>query len=403
MRYRTCLWAVAACLLWGISAQAQPPSAAREFNGLNSNLGNLHRLSNAESRSISPENFNGEKGKAGMATKGAGSNAARELGQGWKVSPCVVIKAKSTYTVAEIDGSGAIQQIWMTPSPLDKTRLNILRFYWDGETEPSVEVPLGDFFACGWGKYCQINSLPVCVNPGSAFNCYWTMPFRKKAKITLENLDDKDMVLYYQVNYTLTDVPNDAAYFHAQFRRTKKLPAKTVYTILDGVEGRGQYVGTYMAWESRSPGWWGEGEIKFYFDGDKKFPTICGTGTEDYFCGSYDFEDQEAHRYVPFSTPYSGLAQVIPPDTIYDTVPQRFGLYRWHIADPIRFKKDMKVTIQALGWKNNGAYLPLEDDMASVAYWYQTEPHAKFPAFPDKADLIVEPLKVVKPAQKPDK
>ena len=174
-------------------------------------------------------------------------------------------------------------------------------------------MPLGDFFACGWGKYCQINSLPVCVNPGSAFNCYWTMPFRKKAKITLENLDDQDMVLFYQVNYTLTDVPNDAAYFHAQFRRTRKLPAKTVYTILDNVEGRGQYVGTYMAWESRSPGWWGEGEIKFYFDGDKEFPTICGTGTEDYFCGSYDFEHPETHHYVPFSTPYAGWPQVFRP------------------------------------------------------------------------------------------
>ena len=175
-------------------------------------------------------------------------------------------------------------------------------------------MPLGDFFACGWGKYCQINSLPVCVNPGSAFNCYWTMPFRKKAKITMENLDDKDMTLYYQINYTLTDVPDDAAYFHAQFRRVHKLPAKSVYTILDGVQGRGQYVGTYLAWEVRSPGWWGEGEIKFFLDGDKEFPTICGTGTEDYFCGSYNFENRETQRYQTFSTPYTGLAQVLPPD-----------------------------------------------------------------------------------------
>ncbi len=402
MRYQTFLWAIVASLAWCALGQAQPPAEVGRFNGLNMNLGNLSRLSNAESRSISAENPTGEKGKAGMAVKGLNKDCARELGRGWKVSPCVRIKTKSTFTVADIDGSGAIQQIWLTPSPIDKTRLYILRFYWDGETEPSVEAPLGDFFACGWGKYCQINSLPVCVNPGSAFNCYWTMPFRKKAKITLENLDDKDMVLYYQVNYTLTDVPKDAAYFHAQFRRTRKLPAKTVYTILDGVQGRGQYVGTYMAWESRSPGWWGEGEIKFYFDGDKEFPTICGTGTEDYFCGSYDFEDSETHRYVPFSTPYSGLAQVIPLNTIY-VPPQRFGLYRWHIADPVRFKQDMKVTMQALGWKDNGAYLPLEDDLASVAYWYQTEPHAKFPTLPSKADLLVEPLKLAKPAKEAGK
>ena len=391
---RTCLWAVVGSLLWCAAGQAQSASAPDQFNGLGSNLGNLHRLSAAQSRSISPENFTGEKGKAATATEGTGKHASRELGRGWKVSPSVLIKAKSTFTVAEINGSGAIQQIWLTPSPITKTRLFILRFYWDGETEPSVEVPLGDFFACGWGKYCQINSLPVCVNPGSALNCYWTMPFRKKAKITLQNLDDNDMGLYYQVNYTLTKVPDDAAYFHAQFRRANKLKAKDVYTILDGVRGRGQYVGTYLAWEVHSPGWWGEGEIKFYLDGDKKFPTICGTGTEDYFCGSYDFED-ENHRYHTFSTPYTGLAQVLPPDAIYESL-QRFGLYRWHVADPVRFEKDLKVTIQALGWKTGGRYLPLEDDIASVAYWYQTEPHAKFPALPAKDRLAIKPVEEVR-------
>jgi hypothetical protein len=382
-----------------LAGQAQTPGEPGHFNGLDMTLGNLPRLSQARSRSISPENFKGEKGKAAMATKGAGEGAAHDLGQGWKVSPSVSIKAKSTFTVAEINGSGAIQQIWMTPAPLDKTRLYILRFYWDGETEPSVEVPLGDFFACGWGKYCQINSLPVCVNPGSAFNCYWNMPFRKKAKITLQNLDEKDMSLYYQVNYTLTDVPNDAAYFHAQFRRTNKLAAKSVYTLLDGVTGRGQYVGTYLAWEVHSPGWWGEGEIKFYLDGDKKFPTICGTGTEDYFCGSYNFENQETHRYQTFSTPYSGLAQVLPPDITYQPG-QRFGLYRWHIADPVRFEKDLKVTIQALGWKGP-KYLPLQDDIASVSYWYQSEPHAKFPPLPAANKLVIKSQ--IMAAPKPEK
>jgi hypothetical protein len=214
------------------------------------------------------------------------------------------------------------------------------------------------------------------------------MPFRKKAKITLENLDDNDMVLYYQVNYTLTDVPKDAAYFHAQFRRTRKLPAKHVYTILDNVQGRGQYVGTYLAWESRSTGWWGEGEIKFYFDGDKEFPTICGTGTEDYFCGSYNFENSETHRYECFTTPYAGLSQVICPDGVYQSQ-QRFGLYRWHITDPIRFEENLKVTIQALGWRDGGRYLPLQDDIASVAYWYQTLPTVSFPALPDKDYLEI--------------
>jgi len=397
MRRGTLAWAVAAVLGWGAIGYAQGPG---RFNGLNVGLGSLYRMSEAQTRSISPENFTGEKGKAGMATEGTGQNAARELGQKWKISPSVRIKAKSTYTLAEIDGSGAIQQIWMTPAPLDKTRFNILRFYWDGEEEPSVEVPLGDFFACGWGKYCQINSLPVCVNPGSAFNCYWTMPFRKKARITMENLDERDMVLYYQINYTLTRVPEDAACFHAQFRRVGKLPVKTDYTILDGVRGRGQYVGTYLAWEVRSPGWWGEGEIKFFMDGDKEFPTICGTGTEDYFCGSYNFENQATRRYQTFSTPYTGLAQVLPPEVIY--VPgQRFGLYRWHVVDPVRFTEDLKVTIQALGWQSGGRYLPLEDDIASVAYWYQAEPHAKFPPLPAKEELAVKPISIAPP--KPQK
>jgi hypothetical protein len=398
MLHRICLFMVVAGLLPSSFISAQTPARSSQFNGLDMGLGNLSRLSNARSRSISPENFTGEKGRAGMATEGTGKTPARELGRGWKVSPSVPIKAKSTFTIAKIDGSGAIQQIWMTPAPIDKTRLFILRFYWDGEVEPSIEVPLGDFFACGWGKYCQINSLPVCVNPGSAFNCYWNMPFRKQARITLENLDDQDMTLYYQVNYTLTEVPNDAAYFHAQFRRVNRLPAKSVYTLLDGVSGCGHYVGTYLAWEVRSPGWWGEGEIKFYLDGDKNFPTICGTGTEDYFCGSYNFENQETHRYQTFSTPYTGLAQVLPPDVTY--VPgQRFGLYRWHIADPVRFQKDLKVTIQALGWKDNGAYLPLEDDIASVAYWYQSEPHAKFPRLPTAGQLTIGPLAVGKPSR----
>jgi hypothetical protein len=359
------------------------------FNGLGLNLGNLSRLSNAKTRSISPENFNGEKGKAGMSTDGAAKGAARDLGQGWKVSPFVEVGAKSTFTIAEITGPGAIQQMWLTPAPLDKTRWNILRFYWDDETEPSIECPLGDFFACGWGRYCQISSLPVCVNPGSAFNCYWQMPFRKKARITLENLDDRPMTIYYQVNYTLTDVPEDEAYFHAQFRRENPLKTKGLHTILDGVQGVGHYVGTYLAWGVHNTGWWGEGEIKFFIDGDKEFPTICGTGTEDYFCGSYDFEvrgaDGKGH-YTEFSTPYSGMPQVIRPDGLYDSQ-ERFGLYRWHIMDPIRFEQDLKVTIQALGWQSGGRYLPLQDDIASVAFWYQKEPHKPFPKLPSRDEL----------------
>jgi hypothetical protein len=355
------------------------------FNGLDLNLGNLYRLSQAKTRSISPENYTGEKGQGGMATEGTGASCARDLGQGWKISPSIRIAAGENRTLAEIDGPGAIQHIWMTPT--GHWRHSILRIYWDHAATPSVECPVGDFFACGWNQYAQVSSLAVCVNPGSAFNTYWQMPFHRHCKITLTNIAEKDMVLYYQITYTLTDVPEDAAYFHAQFRRVNPLPYKEVYTILDGVQGHGHYVGTYLAWGVNNSGWWGEGEIKFYIDGDGEFPTICGTGTEDYFCGSYDFE-VPGQGYREFTTPYAGLPQVIRPDGLYQSQ-TRFGMYRWHITDPIRFEQDLRVTIQALGWRSGRRYLPLQDDIASVAYWYQTLPTAPFPPLPDRDDLEV--------------
>jgi hypothetical protein len=355
------------------------------FNGLGMNMGNLSWLSDAESRSISPENFTGEKGKGGMATEGTGARCARDLGKGWKISPSVRIQAGTTFELANIEGAGAIQQIWMTPT--GHWRFAILRMYWDGQETPSVECPVGDFFASAFNRYAQVSSLPVCVNPRSGLNSYWEMPFRKGARITVTNIAEDDMVLYYQINYTLTEVPESCAYFHAQFRRTNPLPYKEVYTILDGVQGQGQYVGTYMAWGVNNCGWWGEGEIKFYLDGDKDYPTNCGTGTEDYFCGSYDFDlGKENGGYREFTTPYAGLPQVIRPDGLYDSQ-QRFGMYRWHITDPVRFKKDIRVTIQALGWRSNGRYLPLQDDIASVAYWYQVLPTTPFPKLPDKDEL----------------
>lgn len=356
------------------------------FNGVFGSLSNLYRTSNAKSLSISPENLTGEKGKGGMAEKGTASDAARDLGRGWKVNPFVNIASKQTFTLAEINGEGAIQHIWMTPT--GTWRHSIIRMYWDGETQPSVEAPVCDFFAMGWGKYAPLQSLAVCVNPGSAFNSYWPMPFRKKAVITMENLDEQPMRLYYQIDYALTDVPKDAAYFHAQFRRVNPLPYKQVYTLVDNVKGKGHYVGTYMAWGVNNNGWWGEGEIKFYMDGDKEFPTINGTGTEDYFCGSYNFENKEKRQYEEFTTPYSGLIQVIKPDGLYVSQ-QRFGLYRWHIADPVRFDSDLRVTIQALGWRGGRRYLPLTDDIASVAFWYQVEPHAPFPKLPSTDDLEI--------------
>jgi hypothetical protein len=365
------------------------------FNGLGMNLGNLSRLSKAQTRSISPENFTGEKGKGGMATEGLGKEAARDLGRTWKISPSIAIRSGECREIADIAGPGAIQQIWFTPT--GPWRYTILRIYWDDQEQPSVECPMGDFFANGWGEYAHVNSLPVCVNPGNAFNCYWEMPFRKRCRITVENIAEQDMILYYQVNHTLTDVPEDCAYFHAQFRRTNPLPYKTDYTVVDGIKGWGHYVGTYMAWGSNNNGWWGEGEIKFFMDGDKEFPTICGTGTEDYFCGSYcfhvnkgigDVAEGKGRQYQEYSTACAGMPQVIRPDGCNNSQ-TRFGLYRWHIMDPVRFERDLRVTMQALGWRSGRRYLPLQDDIASVAFWYQTLPTSPFPQLPDKDYLEI--------------
>lgn len=356
-------------------------------------LKNLSNLTNAKTRSISPENFTGEKGRGGMATleEGSAAHAARNLGQGWKVNPYIRIQPNETFTLAEINGSGFINHIWMTP--VGDYRLMIIRFYWDDETEPSVEVPVGDFFAAGWGMQNEpvINSLAICVNPRSGLNSYWQMPFRKKCKITMENMGDKQATLYYQIDYSEENVNESTAYFHAQFRRVNKLPFKDVYTIVDNIKGKGQYVGTYLAHGARSKGWWGEGEIKFYMDGDKEFPTICGTGEEDYFCGSYGYNERKVDdkvRYSEFSSIYSGF--YVLEDVIIDDLVGVFGQYRWHVLDPVRFEDDLKVTIQSIGWQAEGKYLPLQDDLASVAYWYQMEPHNEYPQLPSKEKLVIK-------------
>jgi hypothetical protein len=336
---------------------------------------------------VSPENFTGEKGQAGMAVEGAAAECARDLGRGWKISPFVNIAPGEERTLADIAGPGAIQSMWMGGTcALKHKRLSILRIYWDDQAWPSVECPLGDFFASAWPGFAQLSSLLVAVNPNHAFNCFWEMPFRKRCRITLENLAPEPINSYYSFNYTLTEVPDDAAYFHAQYRRVNPLPYKTDYTIVDGIQGAGQYVGTYLAVGVTNNGWWGEGEIKFFLDGDGEWPTICNTGTEDYFGGSYNW-DVNGH-YTTYTGPYMGMHQLLRPDGLYQSQ-QRFGMYRWHVPDPVRFEENLRVTIQALGWRSGGRYLPLQADMASVAYWYQTLPGARFPALPERDALEI--------------
>jgi hypothetical protein len=341
-------------------------------------LNTLFLISNAETRSISAENPEGVVGGGAKAVPDA-LNAASMLGKGWKVRPCITLDPGSTTVLADIRGSGIIQHIWITVDP-KAYRETVLRIYWDGEAMPSVETPLGDFFANGHGLRYNVNSLPVTVNPSGGFNSYWPMPFSTGARITIESLHPLPIDgFFYQITYALTDLPDHAGRFHAQWRRSLTTQEYPEHVILEGVQGQGHYVGTFLAWTQLSNGWWGEGEIKFFIDGDAEHPTICGTGTEDYFGGAWGFGGET------YSTPFLGypLYRKEPGE-----VPHH-SLYRWHVMDPIRFRQDLKVTIQALGWWPHGKFQPLTDDIASVAYWYQTEPHAGFPAIPPVQGLFI--------------
>ena len=369
----------------GLIASARADDSRQDpLIGPQPGLGSLPLLGRGRTRSISAENPTGERGKGGMAIPNptepkpaASARAADNLGQGWKVRPFIRLNAHETAVLMDVGGPGIIQHIWMVEG---LNRGVVIRFYWDGEETPSVEAPVPEFFAVGHGKFAPVNSLAVVVNPANALNCFWPMPFRTHARITLSNETASDVELVaYQITYVETEVPSAAGTFHAQYRRalgTQRNP----YVILDGVKGRGRYVGTFLAWTQMEKGWFGEGEIKFYLDGDEQFPTICGTGTEDYFQGSYGFSQL-------FTTAYSGT--VLPASESAEP-PSFWSLYRWHIQDPINFAENLRVTIQDLGWGTDGKYKKLGDDIASVAYWYQAEPHAPFPQLPALAERLRE-------------
>lgn len=338
----------------------------------------LYEIKNLQSRAGTGENQRGEKGRGGMARGGRKGCPS--------ISP---LRAGKTYTLLDAEGSGMVRRIWFTFPPNDPMAMRciILRIYWDGQEQPSVEVPMGDFFGLPHGVNRDLQSEYIQVNAGTAYNCWIPMPFRKHARITVENDGEHDIAhLFYEVDYTLGDeIPEDAGYFHAQFRRQNPCPMHSDYTLLE-TTGKGVYLGTVLGVRSLyTESWWGEGEMKFYLDGDTDYPTICGTGTEDYFCGSYFFENPQTHQYQTFTTPYSGLCQVIRPDGVYASQ-IRFGLYRWHIADPVYFR----VTVQALGWRSGGRYLPLQDDIASVAYFYLDRPACALPPLgsPDELEII---------------
>jgi hypothetical protein len=345
-----------------------------------SDLSSISLLRPLQTRSISPENFDGSIGGGGRATAGTGAACAREIGSGWKISPSVDIPAGEVFELANIAGPGKITHIWIT-THTDNWRSLILRAYWDGAAEPAVEVPYGDFFCNGWGMWAQVNSQVIAANPHGGFNSYWPMPFRQSARLVVENVGLAEARVYYQITYETGGDHSGDGYFHAQWRRSNPLEELVPHTLLEGIEGQGQYAGTYIAWGSNSSGWWGEGEIKFYLDEDTDYPTICGTGTEDYFGGAWNF-DVPGLGWTSYSTPYLGLPQVLRPDGMYRSQ-QRFGMYRWHLLDPIHFACRLsKVSIQALGWRSGERYLPLRDDIASTAIFYLDQPVARRPKVP---------------------
>jgi len=374
LRWASFALALVALVTPGICGQ-QGTKKMSGNDGLVNGLGSLPFLTGGKTRSISAENPTGEKGKGGMAVPNlkepkpfASERAPDNLGQGWKVRPFTRINAGETKTLMDVKGSGIIQHIWLVENINPSM---VIRMYWDGEKTPSVEAPAPDFFAVGHGKFARVNSLPVVVNPANALNCFWPMPFHKRARITLTNESDKDVDLVaYQITYLETELPKEAATFHAQWRHST-FAAENPHRLVE-IKGRGRYVGTFMAIGQLDKGWWGEGEIKFFMDGDKEFPTICGTGTEDYFLGSYGFPEV-------YTGAYSGTT--LPTNADGD-MPAQWSLYRWHIQDPICFDKDLRVTFQGLGWGTDGKYRKTRDGVTTVAYWYQSEPHAVFPKLP---------------------
>lgn len=302
----------------------------------------------------------------------------------WDARP---IPPGETLVIADLAGPGVIQHIWNTVAAEDRgySRLLLVRMYWDGEEEPSVVCPLGDFFGVGHGLDRSFISEPIRVSSeGRARNCYWPMPFRKSARITVTNEGERPVhAFYYYVDWVQRDVPNDAAYFHAMYRQEHPAVMGRNYLLAD-IAGRGHYVGTLLNVRQRSISWWGEGDDFFYIDGEEE-PSIRGTGSEDYLCDAWGLRWLEGPYYgVPVYEQYEMLS--------------RTTAYRWHIPDPVLFTTSLRVEIEHKGavideetGEMTSGFTEREDDFSSVAFWYQTEPHKPFPPIPHGYDRLYYP------------
>lgn len=324
------------------------------------------------------------------------------------------IEPGKTLVLADLRGPGTIKHIWLTfPDPApgwlgrngnpDHSEL-VLRMYWDGAKEPAVESPVGDFFAAGFGQRAEVNSATVIVEGGDAYNGYWPMPFHKSARIELENQSDKPLnSFYYQIDYFQeASLPADTPLFCAQYRQEFPVPSGRDYLILDA-EGRGQYVGTVLSGRARSPMWFGEGDDKFTIDGEKS-PRLFGTGTEDYVGNAWGMG---VGTFAYFGVPIL--------EGEWDMVGWRTTVYRWHLPDPVRFDKSLRVEIEDAGWISKDelkegvheGFVERNDDFASVAFWYQIGQPKRFTTLPSAAerklpnlDLVIEGKDLLKTASK---
>ncbi|MCY2930136.1 MAG: DUF2961 domain-containing protein [Planctomycetota bacterium] len=344
-------------------------------------LDGLARIQDATSFAFSAENPTG--------AKGGGSK-----GKPWeKLSPARIVAPGETLVLADTDGPGVIQSMWFGG---DVGWNFILRVYWDGQANPSIESPLGAFFGYGFtetvkdsaGNFPTLNSAVVLAAPCRGLNCYWPMPFRQHVKITLENRSpSENRATFYMITGKKTALPEDAGFFHASYRQERPVSPERGYTVIDGIRGKGHFAGVALfAGVNGSNGCWVEGEMKMYIDGDIH-PSINYTGTEDYFCGSYAFGyDSDVAKYQPYSGHYAGMYAFLGgPEPRYNYQP-RFMLYRWHIPDPIHFSTDFRMLLQNMHFTPHG-HRPRRDDYSSVAYWYQTHPASALHPLPSDDEL----------------
>lgn len=339
-------------------------------------LENLYKKAGIVTRMISAENPTGEKGKACLAVPNKDDEnlywSKNSLGEGFKVNPFIRIKPKTTITIADVSNMGEIKEMFFASDRKKFSEL-ILRIYFDNEEEPTINCPLGAFFCIGHDNYySEVYSLPIVVAPYKGCSSYFEMPFRSHFKVEIENTaDDFTWIFAYKIIYQEIEIDDNPAYFSAQYNKAKTDAKNPIYTILDGIKGEGVYVGTYLAWTELNERWWGEGEVKFYLDGDTVHPTICDNGTEDYFGGAWNFGGYGVVKdsdEIVFNSPFLGL----PLAHTKDGIPKHFSMYRFHILDSIGFKKDIKVTIDTIGWKEDmSSYEHHSEEIESVAYYYK--------------------------------